>query len=112
MKKVNLKIIVLSIITSLITIIFQGIPVNSQNIIGLNTLSLGVPFTFFEFYYPDNVEPSIEYIIRNINISNFKMDILILAINIIFFYSIFLCIRKFMTLIFQCTKKQKLCKEE
>ena len=96
-KLINLKLIVLSMITSLIAINFQGIRVNSQNINGLNTLSLGVPFTYFEFYYPDNTEPSIGYIIQNINTSNFKIDILIWVINIIFFYSIFLCIRKLLT---------------
>ncbi len=96
-KLTNLKLFVLSMITSLIAINFQGIHVNSQNINGLNTLSLGVPFTYFEFYYPENIEPSIVYIIQNINTSNFKIDILIWVINIIFFYSIFLCIRKLLT---------------
>ena len=93
-KMINLKLIVLSMIMSLITINFQGVRVNSQNINGLNTLSLGVPLTYFEFYYTGNTEPSIGYIIQNINTSNFKIDILIFAINIIFFYSIFLCVRK------------------
>ena len=95
-KLIKLKLIVLSIITSLIATIFQGIQVNSQKINGLNTLSSGFPLTYFEFYYPNNTEPTIGYIIQNINTSNFKIDILILVINIIFFYSIFLCIRKFL----------------
>ncbi len=103
--KLNLKLIVISMITAIIAINFRGVHVNSQNINGLNTLSLGFPFTYFEFYYPNNRELSIGYVIQNINSSNFKMDILVLVINIIFFYSIFLCIRKVWTLVFQCTKK-------
>jgi hypothetical protein len=77
------KIIILSSIINIISVYFTGILANTQTLQHLKTYSGGMPLTWFEFYYPVDVKLSTMYVINNITLSNFKVDIGIFFINII-----------------------------
>jgi len=72
------------------SIFFTGIVVNTQEISGFNTYSGGVPFTWFEFYYSPDSILTVTYVINNIAGYNFKVDILVLAINIVIITLVYL----------------------
>lgn len=98
-KKKWLIPVALALVTSLVSVFIKGIPINSQTVSGLTTLSVGFPFAFFEFYYHDSVAPTINYILQNIDKSNFKLDVFILLLDTICFYCFYAWIQKKILLI-------------
>ena len=103
-KKTWIIPLVLALATSIVSVIIKGISINSQTISGFTTLSVGFPFTFFEFYYHDGVAPTFSYILQNIDKSNFKFDVLIFLLDTVCFYCLYAWIQKKILPIFKKLK--------
>ena len=83
--KFSFKGLIVSLLIALFTVFFNGIHMNSQQGSGFNTYSGGFPFTFFE-YYCSTDEVNIISLLKDLNYSNYKIDILPLILNIICIY--------------------------
>ena len=84
--KRKIILFLISVLFCLLMIFFKGLLTNSQTISDMSTYSGGFPFTYFEFYYPKNIELDVSYVMENINRANYKLDIGVFVIDVILVY--------------------------
>ncbi|MCL2405309.1 MAG: hypothetical protein FWC92_07160 [Defluviitaleaceae bacterium] len=82
-KKISAMSLLIAVVIALACAFVTGILANTQQMDTLNTFSGGLPLTWFEYYYPLDVDLNLRYVISNFHMHYMKIDLLVLVINIV-----------------------------